>query len=372
MALSQHELTQHEMDHTSLRPWLARCPLIAILRGVRPDEAVPIGEALARAGIAIVEVPLNSPDPIESIRRLVQHFGTRLLIGAGTVVTPAQVEEVDAFGGRLIVMPHADVAVVRAAKHHGLLACPGFATPTEAFAALHAGADGIKLFPAEASSPAILKSLRAVLPAETLVLPVGGIDAANLRPWLGAGAAGFGIGSAIYKPGDWRRWSARRRQPWWRPSALRLDGRDRSGRASGRASGRITFGQFAKAAQPDQRLVGEARDDLQFATHRLDKPPQRGEVHVRAPFQLRDRSLADMQVGCELVLRHRPRAAQFGQRQFPLQCVREGSGLGAGLGREAGAQPVEGVPARHRFSVYFACRITLMAAWCSEDALGAD
>lgn len=202
MTSTPHDLTQHEMDHTSLRPWLARCPLIAILRGVRPDEAVPIGEALARAGIAIVEVPLNSPDPIESIRRLVQHFGTRLLIGAGTVVTPAQVEEVDAFGGRLIVMPHADVAVVRAAKHHGLLACPGFATPTEAFSAIHAGADGIKLFPAEASSPAILKSLRAVLPAETLVLPVGGIDAGNIRPWRDAGAAGFGIGSAIYKPGD--------------------------------------------------------------------------------------------------------------------------------------------------------------------------
>jgi 2-dehydro-3-deoxyphosphogalactonate aldolase len=188
--------------HADLKTWLARCPLIAILRGVRPDEVEEIGEALHAAGIAIVEVPMNSPEPIESIRRLVQRFGTRMLIGAGTVLTRAQVEEVDAFGGRLIVTPNTDVEVVRAAKQHGLLACPGFATPSEAFAALHAGADGIKLFPAEASSPAVLKALRAVLPAGTPVLPVGGIDAGNLQPWLAAGAAGFGIGSSIYKAGD--------------------------------------------------------------------------------------------------------------------------------------------------------------------------
>ncbi len=188
--------------HADLKTWLARCPLIAILRGVRPDEVEEIGEALDAAGIAIVEVPMNSPEPIESIRRLVQRFGTRMLIGAGTVLTRAQVEEVDAFGGRLIVMPHSDVEVVRAAKAHGLLACPGFATPTEAFAALHAGADGIKLFPAEASSPAVLRALRAVLPADVPVLPVGGIDAGNMQPWRAAGAAGFGIGSAIYKAGD--------------------------------------------------------------------------------------------------------------------------------------------------------------------------
>ena len=192
------------MDHpsTDLTGWLARCPLIAILRGVRPDEVVEIGEALAEAGIAIVEVPMNSPEPVESIRRLVERFGTRMLIGAGTVMTPEQVEEVDAFGGRLIVMPHADVAIVRKAKFHNLFACPGFATPTEAFAALAAGADGIKLFPAEGSSPAVLKALRAVLPSATPVLPVGGIDATNMQPWRTAGAAGFGIGSAIYKPGD--------------------------------------------------------------------------------------------------------------------------------------------------------------------------
>jgi len=193
---------EHDLAHTDFRGWLARCPLIAILRGVRPDEVEEIGEALHAAGIAIVEVPMNSPEPIESIRRLVQRFGTRMLIGAGTVTTVAQVGEVDAFGGRLIVTPHADAEVVRAAKEHGLFACPGFLSPTEAFAALHAGADGIKLFPAEASSPAVLKSLRAVLPAGTLVLPVGGIDAGNMQPWREAGAAGFGIGSAIYRAGD--------------------------------------------------------------------------------------------------------------------------------------------------------------------------
>ena len=187
---------------TDLTHWLARCPLIAILRGVRPDEAVPIAEALDRAGIAIVEVPMNSPEPVDSIRRLIEAFGTRLLIGAGTVMTAQQVEEIDAFGGRLIVTPHADVAVIRAAKSNGLLACPGFATPTEAFAALHAGADALKLFPAEASSPAVLKALRAVLPAGVPVLPVGGMDAATMPPWRAAGADGFGVGSAVYKPGD--------------------------------------------------------------------------------------------------------------------------------------------------------------------------
>ena len=192
------------MDHThdTLTAWLARCPLIAILRGVRPDEVEEIGEALDSAGIAIVEVPMNSPEPVESIRRLVQKFGTRMLIGAGTVTSVAEVEEIDAFGGRLIVMPHCDVAVIRAAKEHGLFACPGVLTPTDAFAALHAGADAIKLFPAEASSPAILKAMRAVLPPGTQVLPVGGIDATNMRPWIDAGAAGFGLGSSIYRPGD--------------------------------------------------------------------------------------------------------------------------------------------------------------------------
>jgi 2-dehydro-3-deoxyphosphogalactonate aldolase len=185
-----------------LQPWLDRCPLIAILRGVRPEAVEAIAATLDDAGFAIVEVPLNSPAPLESIAALARRFGDRLLIGAGTVMTPAQVEEIAAAGGRLIVMPHADATVVRAAKAAGLLAVPGFFTPAEAFAMLAAGADALKLFPAEGSSPAVLRALRAVLPAGTLVLPVGGIDATNMAAWRAAGAAGFGIGSAIYKPGD--------------------------------------------------------------------------------------------------------------------------------------------------------------------------
>jgi 2-dehydro-3-deoxyphosphogalactonate aldolase len=186
----------------ALNAWLRHCRLIAILRGVRPDEAEAIGVALEAAGIAIVEVPLNSPQPMESIRLLAARFGARLLIGAGTVMTPAQVAEVADAGGRLIVTPHAAADVVRAAKARGMLACPGCFTPTEAFAMLAAGADALKLFPAEAASPSVLRSLLAVLPAGTAVLPVGGIDAGNMRPWLAAGAAGFGIGSSIYRPGD--------------------------------------------------------------------------------------------------------------------------------------------------------------------------
>ncbi len=185
-----------------LRSCLARCPLIAILRGVQPHEAAAIAQALETAGIGIVEVPLNSPDPLTSIATLARDFGTRLLIGAGTVMTEAQVADIARAGGRLMVTPHADPAVTRAAKARGLIAIPGFFTPTEAFAMLAAGADALKLFPAEAAAPAVLRALRAVLPADTEVLPVGGIDAGNIPAWHAAGAAGFGIGSAIYKPGD--------------------------------------------------------------------------------------------------------------------------------------------------------------------------
>jgi 2-dehydro-3-deoxyphosphogalactonate aldolase len=185
-----------------LTGWLTRCPLIAILRGVKPDEALAIGQALEGQGIAIVEVPLNSPRPIDSIARLAREFGERLLIGAGTVMTAVQVEEIAAAGGQLVVTPHADPVVTRAAKQLGLLAVPGFFTPAEAFAMLAAGADALKLFPAEGASPAVLRALRAVLPAGTAVLPVGGIDASNMAAWSVAGAAGFGIGSAIYRPGD--------------------------------------------------------------------------------------------------------------------------------------------------------------------------
>jgi len=185
-----------------LSGYLARCGLVAILRGIRPEEAIPVTAALEAGGLAIVEVPLNSPDPMRSIAALAAEFGDRLLIGAGTVMSEAQVAEIATAGGRLIVTPHADARVVRAAKRHGLLAIPGCFTPAEAFAMLEAGADALKLFPAEGASPAMLRAMRAVLPPETMVLPVGGIDASNMAAWRKAGAAGFGIGSAIYKPGD--------------------------------------------------------------------------------------------------------------------------------------------------------------------------
>jgi 2-dehydro-3-deoxyphosphogalactonate aldolase len=186
---------------TGLGDWLQRSPLIAILRGVRPDEVVGIAEDLIAAGIAIIEVPLNSPEPIESIRRLAAACGARALVGAGTVMRADEVDAIEAAGGRLIVTPHANAPAVKRAKELGLLAIPGFFTPTEAFAMLEAGADGLKLFPAEAASPKALAALRAVLPRTVPVLPVGGIDAGNIPAWLKAGAAGFGIGSALYKPG---------------------------------------------------------------------------------------------------------------------------------------------------------------------------
>jgi 2-dehydro-3-deoxyphosphogalactonate aldolase len=187
---------------TTLAEFLARCPFIAILRGLRPEEAVPMGEALVDAGITLLEVPMNSPEPVESIRRLAAHLGDRALVGAGTVMTERQVAEIAAAGGRLLVTPHADPALVRAAKSAGMLAAPGFFTPAEAFSLLAAGADALKLFPAEAASPAVLKALLAVLPKGTLVLPVGGMAADTIGPWRAAGAAGFGIGGALYRPGD--------------------------------------------------------------------------------------------------------------------------------------------------------------------------
>jgi 2-dehydro-3-deoxyphosphogalactonate aldolase len=185
-----------------LKDWLSRCPLVAILRGVRPEEVEAIGDALLAEGIAVIEVPLNSPDPLDSIARLARRCGDRALVGAGTVLDPADCARIAEAGGRLVVTPHADPEVVRAAKAAGMLAVPGFLTPGEAFALLRAGADGLKLFPAEAASPAVLKALLAVLPKGTPVLPVGGIEAGNMAAWRAAGAAGFGIGSAIYRPGD--------------------------------------------------------------------------------------------------------------------------------------------------------------------------
>jgi 2-dehydro-3-deoxyphosphogalactonate aldolase len=185
-----------------LTHYLRQCPLIAILRGIKPHEVEPVAAALERSGIAIVEVPLNSPEPVQSIRLLAKSFGERLLIGAGTVLSEGQVAEIASAGGRLIVTPHADSVVTRAAKRHGLLAVPGFFTPAEAFAMLAAGADALKLFPAEAANPETLRALRAVLPAGSIMMPVGGIGPANIPAWRAAGAQGFGIGSAIYRPSD--------------------------------------------------------------------------------------------------------------------------------------------------------------------------
>lgn len=187
---------------TALSDWIGRIPLVAILRGVTPDAVVGIGEALVAAGIVVVEVPLNSPEPIESIRRLAAALGDRALVGAGTVRSAEAVAAVKEAGGTLIVTPHADVAVVKAAKARGMIALPGFLTPTEAFALVDAGADGLKLFPAEAAGPAVLKAMRAVLPPALPVLPVGGIGVETMEGYLKAGAAGFGLGSALYRPGD--------------------------------------------------------------------------------------------------------------------------------------------------------------------------
>jgi 2-dehydro-3-deoxyphosphogalactonate aldolase len=183
-----------------LRSALERCPLIAILRGVRPDEVEAIATILIDAGFSMIEVPLNSPDPFDSIARLVAKGGA--LIGAGTVLTQADVARLEAVGGALSISPHCDTALVAAAKTAGMISIPGIATPTEAFAALRAGADALKLFPAEAASPTVLKAMRAVLPSGTAVLPVGGINPDTMAPWRAAGAAGFGLGSALYKPGD--------------------------------------------------------------------------------------------------------------------------------------------------------------------------
>ncbi len=182
--------------------WLRQCPIVAILRGVRPDEAEAIGDALVGAGVRILEVPLNSPEPVESVRRLAARFGDRALVGGGTFRREAEVDAVARAGGRLLVTPHADPALVRAAKARGMVTMPGFLTPAEAFALLDAGADALKLFPAEAGGPAMLRALRAVLPAGTPLLPVGGVDAVSLPGWRDAGAAGYGCGSSLYKPGD--------------------------------------------------------------------------------------------------------------------------------------------------------------------------
>ena len=179
---------------------LAQLPLIAILRGLTPAEAPAIGEALVSNGFAIIEVPLNSPEPLQSIAMLARQF-TRTLVGAGTVLNAQQVKDVHAAGGRLIVSPNFNPAVVAQALALNMLVLPGVATPSEAFAALDAGAHGLKLFPAEMISPATVKALRAVLPPEAALMPVGGITPDNMTAYRSAGASGFGLGSALYAPG---------------------------------------------------------------------------------------------------------------------------------------------------------------------------
>ncbi len=179
---------------------LSALPLIAILRGLRPAEALPVGQSLVSTGWTLMEVPLNSPQPLESIAAMVSAF-PQALIGAGTVLTPNEVRNVHAAGGQLIVSPNFNPAVVAEAVRLGLVCLPGVMTASEAFAALDAGATGLKIFPAEMATPAVVKALRAVLPLGAVVLPVGSITPANMADYLRAGANGFGIGSALYKPG---------------------------------------------------------------------------------------------------------------------------------------------------------------------------
>jgi 2-dehydro-3-deoxyphosphogalactonate aldolase len=185
----------------TLRQALKQCPIVAILRGVKPDEIVAIGDVLVEAGITIIEVPLNSPQPFDSIVRLSARHGGRILIGAGTVLDPADVVLVKDAGGELVVAPNFDAEIVRAAKAIGLATLPGVMTPSEGFAALKAGADGLKLFPAEVMPPAVVKAWRAVFDPDTLLLAVGGVTVDNIRSYADAGASGYGIGSALYKPG---------------------------------------------------------------------------------------------------------------------------------------------------------------------------
>lgn len=187
-----------ELLHRYLEP----CPLVAIIRGVTPDEAEGIGDAIFQAGIRIIEVPLNSPDPLKSIELLAKRFGEEALVGAGTVLDPADVGRVWDAGGRIIVSPNTDLDVIAATAAIDLVSSPGYFTPSEALAAIQTGATVLKLFPAEAATPAVLKAQRAVLPQNFPILVVGGVKPDNMRPWLDGGATGFGLGGGLYQPGQ--------------------------------------------------------------------------------------------------------------------------------------------------------------------------
>ncbi|PWC31492.1 2-dehydro-3-deoxy-6-phosphogalactonate aldolase [Azospirillum sp. TSO35-2] len=203
---------------TRLDAAFAALPLVAILRGLTPAEAEPAADALYNAGFRLIEVPLNSPDPFDSIAAIRRRLPADALVGAGTVLAVADVERLAGMGADLVVMPHADTAVIRAAKAAGMACVPGVATATEAFAALAAGADALKLFPAELITPTILKAMRAVVPPSVRLLPVGGITPDTMAPYRAAGAAGFGLGSALYSPGlpvaDLATRAERFRQAW--------------------------------------------------------------------------------------------------------------------------------------------------------------
>jgi 2-dehydro-3-deoxyphosphogalactonate aldolase len=182
--------------------YFRQCPLIAIIRGVTPDEALATARAVYEGGNRIIEVPLNSPDPLTSIRTISGALGEDALVGAGTVLTIDDVEHVKQAGGRLVVSPNMNPDVIKATAQAGMVSCPGIFTPTEAFAALRAGATVIKLFPAEAASPKVVKAMLAVLPSDVTLLAVGGVTPESIRGWIDAGAKGFGLGGGLYKPGQ--------------------------------------------------------------------------------------------------------------------------------------------------------------------------
>jgi 2-dehydro-3-deoxyphosphogalactonate aldolase len=188
--------------HADFGEAFARCPLVAILRGVRPAEVEGVADVLIEIGFTLIEVPLNSPDPLVSILRLVKRHGNRAMIGAGTVLREAEVAEIASIGGRLVLSPNTDRAVIAATVAEGLVSLPGCMTPTEAFAAIDAGAHALKFFPAEAMVPAALKAMGAVLPPDVPRLVVGGITPENMAQWRSAGVTGFGLGSALYRAGD--------------------------------------------------------------------------------------------------------------------------------------------------------------------------